>query len=130
MVSYTLVAHKLLAGGKLLILNRKLSTLLLSGNSYPSILLDLRVCDAPARQNAIQSANDVDGFEVHIVCSGTLESESVISCINQVGQMPSILDIGADSSNFLHSELLISWIRCCGSFFKSVVIALLSRALR
>ena len=38
MVSYTIVAHKLLAVGKYMILNRKISTLLLSGNNMTVIL--------------------------------------------------------------------------------------------
>ena len=44
MVSYTLVAHKLLVCGKLLILKRKISTLLLSGSEL-ELLDGVRFCN-------------------------------------------------------------------------------------
>ena len=71
--------------------------ILLSGrNGYLRILLDLRVRDAVAQQNAIQLVSNVNGFEAHIACSHSLEFAQVIPCINQVGQVPRILGIDED----------------------------------
>lgn len=69
---------------------------LLSENSYLRILLNLLVSDDATWQNATQLVVDVDSFEAHIACSGSLKSAQVILCVNQVGRIPRILGIDAD----------------------------------
>ena len=67
----------------------------MSEDSYLRILLNRRVCDVAAWQNATELVVDVVSFEAHIACSVSLESAQVIPCINQVSRIPRILGIDA-----------------------------------
>ena len=58
------------------------------------------VCGAAARDQEIKIVDDVNKFDGHIACSDSTQSEMVIPCFYQNGELLGVLDIDSDQPAF------------------------------
>ena len=62
------------------------------------------VCGAAARDQKIKIVDDVKKFDGHIACSDSTQSELVIPCFGQNGELLGVLDIDSDQSAFFSKK--------------------------
>ena len=62
------------------------------------------VCGAAARDQKIKIVDDVKKFDGHIACSDSTQSELVIPCFGQNGELLGVLDIDSDQPAFFKKQ--------------------------
>lgn len=70
------------------------------GHGCLQIPFDKGVCGAAARTQQTQRVDDVETFPGHIACAASTQSELVVPCYDQEGQLIAVLDIDSDQPAF------------------------------